>query len=72
MLVADTVMDAVRPRFQIGENEVDDGQKVVGNLGIATLGDGMKVNFSPGLSAIFRCVEKGPAIPIVGVDLGTR
>src|SRR5271166_6881435 len=29
-------MDAVQPRFQIGENEVDDGQKVVGNLGIAT------------------------------------
>src|SRR5208337_3113867 len=36
-------MDAVQPRFQIGENEVDDGQKVVGNLGIATLGDGMVV-----------------------------
>src|SRR5208337_2153714 len=36
-------MDAVQPRFQIGKNEVDDGQKVVGNLGIATLGDGMVV-----------------------------
>jgi hypothetical protein len=39
MLMADTVMDTNEPRFQIGENKVDDWQIVLGNLWVATLGN---------------------------------
>ena len=35
MLMADTVMDADEPRFQIGEDEMDDRQIVLGNLWVA-------------------------------------
>ena len=38
MLMADTVMDADEPRFQIGEDEMDDRQIVLGNLWVAALG----------------------------------
>lgn len=57
MLAADTVMDAVDPRFQIGEDQMDDRQKVFGNLWVATLGNG-KV-FIPPLA------EAGISAPIV-------
>ena len=40
MLMADTVMDAVEPRFQIGKDEMDDRQIVLGNLWVAALGNG--------------------------------
>ena len=40
MLMADTVMDADEPRFQIGEDEMDDRQIVLGNLWVAALGNG--------------------------------
>ncbi len=43
MLMADTVMDAVDPRFQIGEDEMDDRQIVLGNLWVAALGNRMVV-----------------------------
>ncbi len=57
MLAADTVMDAVDPRFQIGEDQMDDRQIVLGNLWVATLGNG-KV-FIPPLA------EAGISTPIV-------
>ena len=40
MLMADTVMGADEPCFQIGEDEMDDRQIVFGNLWVATLGNG--------------------------------
>ncbi len=40
MLMADTVTDAVDPRFQIGEDEMDDRQIVLRNLWVAALGNG--------------------------------
>ena len=57
MLMADTVMDADEPRFQIGEDEMDDRQIVLGNLWVAALGNG-KV-FIPALA------EAGISTPIV-------
>jgi len=57
MAAADTVMDAVDPRFQIGEDHMDDRQIVLGNLWVATLGNG-KV-FIPPLA------EAGISTPIV-------
>ncbi len=38
---ADAVMDAGDPGLQVRENEMDDGQKVFGNLRIAECGDGV-------------------------------
>ena len=43
MLMADTVMDADEPRFQIGEDEMDDRQIVLGNLWVAALGNGKEL-----------------------------
>jgi len=44
MLRADTVMDAAQPSFEIGEHEVDDGQKSFGDLHIAPFRDcGVKI-----------------------------
>ena len=57
MLMADTVMDTDEPRFQIGEDEMDDRQIVLGNLWVAALGNG-KV-FVPTLA------EGGISTPIV-------
>ena len=57
MLMADTVMDADEPRFQTGEDEMDDRQIVLGNLWVAALGNG-KV-FIPALA------EAGISTPIV-------
>jgi hypothetical protein len=57
MLMADTVMDTDEPRFQIGEDEMDDRQIVLGNLWVAALGNG-KV-FIPALA------EAGIPTPIV-------
>ena len=40
---ADAVMDAVEPGLQIAEDEVDDRQKLLGDLGVAAFGDGVVV-----------------------------
>ena len=34
MLGADTVMDAIQPRLQVGEDEMDDRQELLGHIGI--------------------------------------
>ena len=65
MLMADTVMDADE-RFQIGEDEMDDRQIVLGNLWVAALGNG-KV-FIPALADYVRKrprskPTKWPAMP---------
>ena len=49
MLMADTVMDTDEPRFQIGEDEMDDRQIVLGNLWVATLGNELCLNLGDGV-----------------------
>src|SRR5271170_4057882 len=39
MLMTDPVMDAVQPRFQVGEDEMDDWQILLGDLRIAPFSD---------------------------------
>ena len=58
MLMADTVMDADEPRFQIGEDEMDDRQIVLGNLWVEPHSGNGKV-FIPALA------EAGISTPIV-------
>ena len=57
MLMADTVMDADEPRFQIGEDEMNDRQIVLGNLWVAALGNGKVL--------IPALAEAGISTPIV-------
>ena len=45
-----TVMDADEPRFQIGEDEMDDRQIVLGNLWVAALGNGKVALAEAGIS----------------------
>ena len=40
VLVTDPVMDAVQPRFQVCEDEMDDWQILLGDLRIAPFSDG--------------------------------
>ena len=40
MACADPVMRARQPRFEIGEDEMADGQEFFGDFGIAAFGDG--------------------------------
>jgi len=42
MPFADPVMDAGQPCLEICEDEMDDGQKLVGHFGITTFGNGAK------------------------------
>ncbi len=39
MLVANAVVDPDQPRLQVGENQMDDRQVLLGNLWITTLGN---------------------------------
>ena len=39
MLVANAVVDTDQPRLQVGENQMDDRQVLLGNLWITTLGN---------------------------------
>ena len=43
MLGADTVMDAIEPRFQVRENEVNHRHELFGDLWVATFGDGVMI-----------------------------
>ena len=43
MLRADPVMDTDQPRLEIGEDEMDDGQKLHGHFGIPTCGNGVVI-----------------------------
>ena len=62
MLMADTVMGADEPCFQIGEDEMDDRQIVLGNVWVAALDNG-KV-FIPGI--------RGMILPARLMRLGKR
>ena len=63
MLLADAVMDAAKPGFEIGEHKVNDGQKGFRDLHVASLGDGgmKKSSFS----------ERRIAAPVIGDNGGT-
>jgi hypothetical protein len=43
MLRADRVMDADQPRLEVREDEMDDGQEILGHFRIATFGNGIVV-----------------------------
>ena len=43
MPFADPVMDACQPCLEICEDEMDDGQKLVGHFGITTFGNGVVI-----------------------------
>src|SRR5271170_4903927 len=58
MLMTDPVMDAVQPRFQVGEDEMDDWQILLGDLRIAP--------FSDGEVFVAALGEAGVAAPVVG------
>src|ERR1019366_10139779 len=60
MLWADPVMDTAQPRLEIGEDEMDDGQKLLGHFGIPTCGNGVVI--------ITVLAQAGVTAPIVRDD----
>ena len=64
VLVAHAVMNATQPRLQVGEDEMNDRQILLSDLGVASLGDGEVFVAALG--------EAGIAGPIVGDDRRTR
>jgi hypothetical protein len=60
MLMTDSVVAAVQPGFQVGEDEMDDRQMLFGNLRIAALGDRDMFIAASG--------KVGVAAPVVGND----
>ena len=64
MLVANAVVDTDQPRLQVGENQMDDRQVLLGNLWITTLGNSEVL--------IAALTEASIAAPIVGNDQRSR
>ena len=64
VLVTDPVMDAVQPRFQVCEDEMDDWQILLGDLRIAP--------FSDGEVFVAALGEAGVAAPVVGDERRAR
>ena len=62
--VTDPVMDAVQPRFQVCEDEMDDWQILLGDLRIAP--------FSDGEVFVAALGEAGVAAPVVGDERRAR
>ena len=64
MLVANAVVDTDQPRLQVGENQMDDRQVLLGNLWITTLGNSEVL--------IAALTEASIAAPIVSNDQRSR
>ena len=64
MLVANAVVDTDQPRLQVGENQMDDRQVLLGNLWITTLGNSEVL--------IAALTEASIAAPIVSHDQRSR
>ena len=64
MLVANAVVDTDQPRLQVGENQMDDRQVLLGNLWITTLGNSEVL--------IAALAEASIAAPIVSNDQRSR
>ena len=64
MLVADPVMYAIQPGFQIGKDEMDNWQILFGHLRVTPFSDGHVLVSTPG--------EAGVAAPIVGNERCAR
>ena len=64
VLVTDPVMDAVQPRFQVCEDEMDDWQILLGDLRIAP--------FSDGEVFVAALGKAGVAAPVVGRTIPAR
>src|SRR5271166_3211851 len=64
MPFADPVMDAGQPCLEICEDEMDDGQKLVGHFGITTFGDGVGI--------VTALAQVGVTAPVVRDDQRPR
>ena len=64
MLVANAVVDTDQPRLQVGENQMDDRQVLLGNLWITTLGNSEVL--------IAALTEASIAAPIVNKEKSTQ
>ena len=64
MLRADPVMDADQPRLEISEDEMDDGQELLGYFGIAAFGNGVVI--------VAAFPQAGVTAPIVRDDQRPR
>src|SRR5580693_2999020 len=64
MLRADPVMDTDQPRLEISEDEMDDGQELLGYFGIAAFGNGMVI--------VAAFPQAGVTAPIVRDDQRPR
>ena len=64
MLRADPVMDTDQPRLEISEDEMDDGQELLGYFGIATFGNGVVI--------VAAFPQAGVTAPIVRDDQRPR
>src|ERR1700694_4953567 len=64
MLCADPVMDTDQPRLEISENEMDNGQELLGHFEIATFGNGVVI--------VAAFPQAGATAPIVRDDQRPR
>src|SRR5664280_1489044 len=64
MLCADPVMNTDQPRLEISEDEMDDGQELLGHFGIPTFGNGVVI--------VAALPQAGVTAPIVGDDQRPR
>src|SRR5271157_5743299 len=64
MPFADPVMDADQPCLEICEDEMDDGQKLVGHFGITTFGNGVVI--------VTALAQVGVTAPVVRYDQRPR
>src|SRR5664279_2808082 len=64
MLCADPVMNTDQPRLEISEDEMDDGQELLGHFGIATFGNGVVI--------VAALPQAGITAPIVRDDQRSR
>src|SRR5271154_6465300 len=64
MPFADAVMDAGQPCLEICEDEMDDGQKLVGHFGITTFGNGVVI--------VTALAQVGVTAPVVRDDQRPR
>ena len=58
MLGADAVVDAVQPRFEVREDEMDDRQELLGHLRVAAFGNRVVI--------VTPLPQAGIAAPVIG------
>ena len=61
MLVANAVVETDQPRLQVGENQMDDRQVLLGNLWITTLGNSEVLIAALTEASIPQCGQAKPS-----------